>query len=381
MKKTILFLDQQSWRGGAQSVLECVLDSIAEFHSIVGLPCAGAFKSELDQRGVETFTYPLGAYRSGRKSCVEMAAFAVRSVACGFKVASMVRRRRAALIYVNGPRCLPAGVFAAWLTRCPAVFHLHLILRRKAELVLARFLARRVSRVVACSQAAAAPFVDVAHVKVIYNSFLPLRGGEPPKAAEGQTKFTLGMVGRITESKGCHLLLNALSLLRPDLKAAIRLIVAGAPAPDSPQDCDYAARLRADAIRNGLADSISWTGYQHDVAGCYSLMHALVHPATDEALGLVILEALQHGIPVIASNSGGIPEVVRDGFNGLLFLPGDACALARAIERFVEDESLRRRLQAGARRGLDEQFRIASFQQAIRRVVTELSLKRAPCRK
>ena len=93
MKKTILFLDQQSWVGGAQRVLESVLASLGtEFDPIVAFPNHGPFRTALNERGIETLTIPIGIYQSGKKSYLEMAAFAVRSVLCGLKVAAIIRR-------------------------------------------------------------------------------------------------------------------------------------------------------------------------------------------------------------------------------------------------------------------------------------------------
>jgi len=104
----------------------------------------------------------------------------------------------------------------------------------------------------------------------------------------------------------------------------------------------------------------------------------------DEAMGLVILEALQRGIPVIASRIGGIPEIIDDGANGLLVAPGDEDALGQALEHFIEDSSLREHLQEGARASLHDQFTLKIFSPKIRALVrslcnmTDLSENRAP---
>jgi glycosyltransferase involved in cell wall biosynthesis len=99
-------------------------------------------------------------------------------------------------------------------------------------------------------------------------------------------------------------------------------------------------------------------------------MDLLVHPALPpEALSLVILEALDSGVPVVAARTGGIPEMVRDGFNGLLVPPGDEEALRDALQHILESEATRKRLQAGARAGLDSRFLPERFSVSIRNVV------------
>jgi len=105
-----MFLDQQGWLGGAQRVLEATLDSVAsEYDCVVAFPEWGSFRSFLVAKGVETIDLPVGSYEPGRKSLWAMASFACRSLYCGLKLSLVVRKKDIALIYINGPRCLPAG--------------------------------------------------------------------------------------------------------------------------------------------------------------------------------------------------------------------------------------------------------------------------------
>jgi glycosyltransferase involved in cell wall biosynthesis len=75
-----------------------------------------------------------------------------------------------------------------------------------------------------------------------------------------------------------------------------------------------------------------------------------------EGLGVVLLEAMSYGVPVIASRIGGIPDIVGDGATGLLVPPGDAGALAAALERLAVDPSLRARLGSAGREHVRAQF-------------------------
>jgi glycosyltransferase involved in cell wall biosynthesis len=379
MKRTILFLEQQSWLGGAQRVLEATLDSLRGTHDcVVTFPDRGPFRRTLENKNIETADLPIGSYAPGRKSLFEMVAFAWRSVACGLRLAAFIRRRRIALVYINGPRCLPAGVLAAWLTGRPTIFHLHLILERRLEAMLATRLARRVSRVLACSHAAAASLLDRdrslwAKTRVLYN---PLSRQEV-RASSGKgylmpDRFTIGMVSRITETKGHHLLLRAVSKLPPVLRERVQLLIVGSPAPDCEPDRHYAELLRDEVVQLGLDQQILWAGYQSDPFAYYASMDVLVHPALAEAMCIVILEALDSGVPVIASRTGGIAEVVQNGFNGLLVYVEDENALSQALASFITDRSMRDRLREGARRGLDPRFSMETFSSGIRAVVNEV---------
>ena len=85
----------------------------------------------------------------------------------------------------------------------------------------------------------------------------------------------------------------------------------------------------------------------------------LVLPSLYEELGTVLLEAMQAGLPIVASKTGGIPDVIEDGVNGVLVAPGEPEALARAIDRLLADPGLTCRLSEGAReRGKDYDWEV-----------------------
>jgi glycosyltransferase involved in cell wall biosynthesis len=386
VKRKILFLEQQSWLSGAQRVLEFVLDATADtYDPIVALPGEGPFRRTLSDRGIKTLTYPLGFYRTGRKSRLEMLTFGGRSIVCALKLAGVIRREDIGLVYVNGPRCLPAGVLAARLTGRPVLFHLHLTLVRKPEILLVASLAHYVSTIVACSRRTAGDIVNAdsslaGRVHILYNPV----GGEPAIAtkpvgpsptANTYAPLTLGVVGRITKPKGQRIFLNALGRLSPELKDKIRVIFVGSPSPDNVEDLIYNQRLKDCASQFNLSQKIQWAGYQTAVSVFYRAMDVLVHPSlwdAGESMPLAVLEALQHGVPVIASWAGGIPEVIHHGFNGLLVPPGNEVALSRTLEHFLRDTSLRAHLRSGAQSAFDERFSIENFKTEIHELIWKL---------
>jgi len=368
---------------GAQKVLEFVLDAVApEFAPIVAFPTNGPFRRHLQNRSIQTVLYPLGTYQSGQKSRAEMLTFSVRSVACGLRLANLIRRERVGLIYVNGPRCLPAGVVAAKLTGRPLLLHLHLTLSRKREARIVARLARHAGKIVSCSYAAAQPLLEESPIlnsslQIIYNPLLESSGGadRTPDGSPLAASFVLGMVGRVTESKGHLNLLKAVSALPPDLQKKIRLVIVGAPAPGNAADLGYLSRAKELAARLNLQTQILWAGYQTDPTLFYASMDVLVQPSSAQAgegMPMVIMEALREGIPVIASRTGGIPEVIRDGSNGVLVTPSDDRALTHALQSFLEDPVLRARLQVGSRDSLSERFSLANFQSQTLACVREL---------
>jgi glycosyltransferase involved in cell wall biosynthesis len=153
--------------------------------------------------------------------------------------------------------------------------------------------------------------------------------------------FTFLHVGRLAPEKGIAVLLAAFAIvegvLGPD---AVKLVVAGAG--------PSLAALRARAPRN-----VTFLGNldrQHELPALYASADAFLFASTTETLGLVVLEAMAAGLPVIATPAGGVADNLRDGENGLAFPPGDAAACAAAMQRLVGDEVLQRTLRDGARR-------------------------------
>lgn len=95
-----------------------------------------------------------------------------------------------------------------------------------------------------------------------------------------------------------------------------------------------------------------------DVARYYHAADVYAHPALAESFGLSIVEAMACGLPVVATNVGGIPEVVADGLTGVLVPPRDAPAMSRALERLLRDPTLRRSLGGAGLRRAHERYRL-----------------------
>ena len=397
MRPPILFLEQQSTRAGAQRVLNEVLRAIEpEFEPLLAFPEDGPYAQELRDRGIETLIYPLGRYRSGPKSLADMVTFPFHSLQCALKLRDVVRRRNVGLVYINGPRTLVAGVLAARLTGRPSLFHLHMTLTRRADTLLAANIARYATRIVAVSQTTAAALVRndallAAKTQVVYNPVpkpVPKPGAGRPPASRDQPRgdargaeAIIGLVGRVTPGKGHHVLLEAAALLF-QRGLNFRLVLVGAPDPGSVEDAAYLEQLKQSARRLGIESRVEWTGYQADPDPYYATFDVLVMPSiVREGLGMVALEAMQWGVPVVGSRLGGILEIVRDGDNGLLFTPGDPSSLAQSLERVLADQAdraepanrgLRARLEAGARVSVDDRFSVQTFRSKIRHILLEL---------
>jgi glycosyltransferase involved in cell wall biosynthesis len=138
----------------------------------------------------------------------------------------------------------------------------------------------------------------------------------------------VGVVARLEAEKGHRTLLDAWPFVRSAQPRAWLLIVGEGSERDA---------LEAQAASLGIAERVVFTGRREDVPAVTAALDVAVLPSYREAQGLSVLEAMALGRPVVASNVGGIPEMIEDGVSGLLVPPNDPEALAGAIVRLLSD--------------------------------------------
>jgi glycosyltransferase involved in cell wall biosynthesis len=163
----------------------------------------------------------------------------------------------------------------------------------------------------------------------------------------------VGLVGRLQPWKGQDRLMQAQAILRERGQPMHLLIVGGDSYGLSP---DYAASLRPLAERLGIADAVTMTGEVPDAGPYIERMDVLVNASDPEPFGIVILEGMARGVPVVAVNSGGPSEFVDDGVTGVLARSGEPQALADALAPVLESAGLRARLGAAGHTRWREEY-------------------------
>lgn len=153
-------------------------------------------------------------------------------------------------------------------------------------------------------------------------------------------KRLVGQAGRLLRHKGYHVTIEAARQMEaghPD----VQFLFMG-EGPDEPW-----LRELADGAAN-----IHFVGHRDDIGDWLAALDVFVFPSLSEGLGSTVLEAFQHGVPVVGARAGGIPDLIDDQGNGLLVPPGDAAALRSAIGTLLSDPTLSGRLTTRARQGL-----------------------------
>ncbi|MGH9475589.1 MAG: glycosyltransferase [Terriglobales bacterium] len=152
--------------------------------------------------------------------------------------------------------------------------------------------------------------------------------------------FVVLSVGRLSKEKGHADLIAAFARWQLHAPSPASLVIVGG-GPEKPA-LERAARAQ------GMGNRVVFTGQQTDLAPFYSLARLLVLPSHSEGSPNVLLEAMAAGLPIVATRVGGVPEIVTEGSEALLVPSQDPEALAAAMQRLAEDDSLRRQLSARA---------------------------------
>lgn len=167
-------------------------------------------------------------------------------------------------------------------------------------------------------------------VSVVYNGIdcppfesMPSREEARAELGFGDDVLLVGSTSRIHRNKGLGTMIDAIPQILRDHPNAV-YVVAG--------DGKHAEELRQEVEAKGLAGSVRFVGYQQDVFRFLRALDAFVHPTLNEAMGISIVEAMLARVPVVGSDVGGVPEVIRPG-TGSLVRPDDPQDLAEAVSR------------------------------------------------
>jgi len=260
-------------------------------------------------------------------------------------VRQTVRRKRVDLVYVNGPRALPAVLGVA----CPVVFHAHSRIRGWRERHLVRWILRSANATIIAASGYVAAGLE--SQKVIYNGVADL--GEGSRTFERRAA-RVGIVGRIAPEKG-HL---------DFVRAARTLKESGSDAEFFVYGERLFARHTYEAqVRSEAGNAVTFRGWTNDVGHALRNLEMLAVPSgTDEAATRVIMEAFSAGTPVVAYRSGGIPELVEHGRTGLLTSAGSLC---QTVDGLLRDRERMHLFSAAGRREWEQRFRVGQFRSRV----------------
>jgi phosphatidylinositol alpha-1,6-mannosyltransferase len=191
-------------------------------------------------------------------------------------------------------------------------------------------------------------------------SNLSLPAGFP----EGPVILTVGRWVASERYKGADDLIRTMPQLLASFPA-LRLAAVGSG--------DDLPRLKEIAAELGLGTSVKFFEWisREQLAACYARATIFALPSTGEGFGIVFLEAMAFGLPVVGAAAGGVTDIVTDGVNGLLVPGNDAAALVRSLDRLLRDEALRSALGKRGAEIVRQKYRFHVLESELERIVLE----------
>jgi glycosyltransferase involved in cell wall biosynthesis len=324
--------------GGAQTAVALLFPGLIEqFEVTVAAQGSGPLRSAAEAAGI----------RYVELRHVRRQVHAWHDAMALVELVRLCRRVRPDVVHAHSSKMGVLGRLAAWVARVPVriltvhgwSFAAYDGLAGRLFLWIERLMGPLTTAVVCVAeetreQGLAAQACDPRRTVVIRNA-VDVRSFRP--AGDGSRNARIIGIGRLAYPKDFTTLLEALARVR----APCHTVLAG----DGPALPAVAAGVQ----ENGLSERVELLGARADIPELLAGSDVFVLSSHSEGFPVSILEAMAAGLPVVATNVGGVAEAVEDGETGLLVPAADAEALARALERLVSDADLRRRLGAAGR--------------------------------
>jgi len=293
----------------------------------------------------------------------------------------LIRKEKIDVLHLQGYGATTLGRIAGLLTSTPALIHLHSCYGDDGAYPAPARLADRLLRPVTSKAIAVSKPVRQfcieelgfrpEQVEVLHNP-VPTYGFEAPSGEEVEALRSeygladsgpiVGTISRLDPVKGIDVLIEALPRVLEVVPEA-RLLVVG--------DGSEKARLEGQARDLGLGKAVVFAGFRSDIAAHLRLFSLTAIPSVfQEPCPLSALESLAAGVPIVASRTGGMPELVEHGRSGLLVEPSDPADLAAAISRVLAEPALMADLRAGATLRA-ERFSLGSHLKRLERLYRE----------
>ncbi len=375
----VLFFDHTAAQSGAEiAMLNLVrhLDS----RKVTPVVVFGGYGPVVEQMSpfADTHVLPMPVEVAGaKKDSLGLASlFRIRATLGGaayiWRLAKFIRRNNVDVVHTNSLKADVIGGIAGRLAGRPVIWHVRDRIDEdylpRSVVRMFRLLSRWVPRLVITNSAATlqslypgappdnscpSPAKSGGRTVVVHDGTPWPFPAERTSASNGVVR--IGLIGRISPWKGQHIFLQAAALVRKSFPEARFFIVGGAMFGEA----EYDRKVRALMESLGISDLVTFTGFRKDVSHVIADMDLIVHASTTgEPFGQVIIEGMAAGKPVVATNGGGVPEIVDDGKTGILVPMGEVQAMADAISRLLADPVLAADMGARGRERVRDYFTI-----------------------
>lgn len=349
---------------GAERVMLNLASALQKNHGveITALCPDGMLADELRAMGIETRIIEFIKFRRTLNPLFWMSAAAVMARS-NKTILSLAKSKKFDILFSNSYvghlyACLPAKKAGL-----PAIWHMHDILKPiSVNRMTVPFASRNADAVIAVSEAVKNTLVELGanknKIHAILNGIdLDAFDAAKKKGPVGQFPYKnpgeihIAIVGQISFIKGQEQFVAAALQLLKNRKEQLKFFIIGDI--QDKVDAEYRIALEKKVHDAGCSENIIFTGRRNDVPALLERFDILVHAsATSDSCPMVVLEYMYSGKPVIASRIGGVPELISDGENGLLFEPGNAKQLEEKLVKLLDNSALREALGAAGKNAI-----------------------------
>lgn len=331
--------------GGAGRYIFNLLSNKEEtsFEASVACPKGGKLEKELRNRSIKVF-----ALEGGESSTNMSQIKSLRRI---------ISQEKFDIVHTHASF---AGRIAGKMAGAKVVMTRHSLISGRTSLIK-RMITRLISRIftdkiIAISRAVKINLIESGvpadMITIIYNGidttkFEGIKGTLRKELNTAPDIPIIGMVARLVPEKGYEYAINAFYRVLKDYPNALLVIIGSGSLEKS---------LKNMCSELGIENNVVFMGYRQDVENLMADFDLFVLSSVSEGLGLSLLEAMALGKPVVATITGGIPEVIKDGTNGLLVQPGNDVYLAENMVKILSDRDLARRLGDEAKKTVVEKF-------------------------
>jgi glycosyltransferase involved in cell wall biosynthesis len=336
----ILYVDtERVWRGGQEQLFTLMVGIQERQHKVwLASPGDSPLSVRAREKGIKILPF---------RQRYEL------SLAAVLKLWNFLRNRDFDIVYVNTPRAILSGGLASKLCGVPlriCARRVNFLLNSPLSRLKYNWLQERVVTVsVSIRQTLIEGGVRPELIEVIYEG-VDLGWIDTHQSAavlEVKEKLKVGMVAHMSAEKGHGVLLEAAAQIVSKIPEVVFVLVGKG---------DLMPQLQEKIRELGIENHVIFTGFRHDSETLMREFDIFCLPSLSEGLSSAILVAMASSLPVIATQVGGIPELVVDGETGLLVPPNDVHRLAAALDQMLVSESLRRRMGQAGRRRVERSF-------------------------
>ncbi|WP_133965435.1 glycosyltransferase family 4 protein [Eubacterium limosum] len=366
--QNVLFIHSSSELYGSDRSLLNIIKYIdkSKFNVSVILPCHGPLVDEMKKiPNITIEIFEIAILRRKNLSFKGMIKYIKNFIVSIRFLKKYIIENKIEIVDTNTAVVFP-GAIAARNTGVKSVWHIREIIKNSLENKVISFLMQNYADLIVANSIATGRAVNVSEnkIRVVYNAVEEKSG----LLLKTHNQLTIGMAGRINRWKGQKLLIDAAEKVHQKFPDAVFKIAGDTFKGEEKFKSDLQEYIK----KKNLQDSVILLGQMDDMMDFYSSLDIFVLPSIQpEPFGLVIIEAMEFGIPVIATNHGGPKEIISNGINGYLVTYQDCTEMTDCIVKLLENPKLRSQIGINGKIKKREQFSIPTMVKRIEEIFYE----------